>query len=292
MLSDKHSELIKVVLSRELGEVSIESISALSGGCINDCYVILSPNGRSVIKINDSSAQDNFLKEKEGLQLLRSKSEFTVPQVYSYGIHGQYGYLLMEHIERGRADKEYWTEYGKKLYNLHQNHSQNGFGLDTDNYIGALVQKNAFCKSWVGFYSNFRLLPQIEMATEAGLLPLSVIRDFDRLITRLPDILNEGSPSLLHGDLWSGNTFPSASGNPAIFDPAVYYGHPETELAFTRLFGGFHPNMYSSYLELYQAESGMEERLEIYQLYPLLVHLNLFGSSYLSSIRTILARFC
>jgi fructosamine-3-kinase len=157
--------------------------------------------------------------------------------------------------------------------------------------MGSLVQYNTPEKSWVEFFVCRRLQVQVALAFDSGHLDKSAVTRFDRFYSRLDQIFSPGKPSLLHGDLWGGNYMVSESGEPCLIDPAVYYGHREVDLAMTTLFGGFSAEFYTGYESHHKLEPGWRERLDIYNLYPLLVHLNLFGSSYLGSVTSILKRF-
>jgi len=185
---------------------------------------------------------------------------------------------------------DYWTDFGHKLAGLHRCSKEN-FGLDHDNYIGSLPQSNGSSSTWVEFFINQRLRVQLTLAKNGNNIPSQLLQSFDKLIQKIPDWLPEEKPALLHGDLWSGNVMVGSDGKVCLIDPAVYYGHREIELAFTTLFGGFDQSFYHAYNEEFPLAQGYEDRFDIYNLYPLLVHVNLFGSSYLSGIQTILDRF-
>ena len=165
-------------------------------------------------------------------------------------------------------------------------------GLDHDNYIGSLPQENRPSESWLEFFSERRIGAQADLARAAGRLPGAVSRGLDRLLARLGDLLPDAvEPSLLHGDLWSGNYGVAGDGSPVMFDPAVYRGHREVELAFTELFGGFPRGFYTAYGSAWPLDPGYDERRDVYNLYPLLVHVNLFGGAYVSQVASIVRRF-
>ena len=180
--------------------------------------------------------------------------------------------------------------FGKQLAQLHQN-TNTSFGLEESNYIGSLLQQNNLHNNWIDFFINERLKPQIKLARDNGKIDLSTITKFERLYTKLDEIFPEEPPALLHGDLWSGNFMVDEKGGPVIIDPAVYFGHREMDIAMTKLFGGFNQQLYQSYNEHFPLEKGWEQRVDICNLYPLMVHVNLFGGGYLEQVKSILNKF-
>lgn len=202
------------------------------------------------------------------------------------------GYILMEYIapavDRGRdQENRSYEEFGRALARLHSI-SRPHFGLSYDNYIGPLVQSNRSHSDWCEFFILERIEPQLRMALDRGKLPGSCRRWWDRLATTLPELFPDARPALLHGDLWSGNCHFDATGKAVLYDPAIYFGHPEMEIAFTRLFGGFTSRFYDAWSEVMNPEPGLEERVPLYNLYPLLVHVNLFGGHYCDQVITFL----
>jgi fructosamine-3-kinase len=165
------------------------------------------------------------------------------------------------------------------------------FGLDHENYIGSLTQINSVKSDWLDFYINERLGYQLKMAVDHGKLGSGTVQDFEQFYVFLESFLPSEAPSLLHGDLWGGNLMIGSAGEPVIFDPAVYYGNREVDLAMTRLFGGFSSRFYETYNEEFPLLPGYEDRIDVYQLYPLLVHVNLFGGGYISQVKSILNQF-
>jgi fructosamine-3-kinase len=165
------------------------------------------------------------------------------------------------------------------------------YGLNHNNFIGKLPQSNCQHKNWVDFFIEERIQPQLKMATNAGKLGMATIKRFEAMYKQLPQLFPDEPPSLLHGDLWGGNYFFDQSGEATIYDPAVYYGNREIELAFTHLFGGFPSAFYRAYEETYPLQSGFSERKDVYNLYPLLVHTNLFGGSYARRVQRIVNQF-
>lgn len=238
----------------------------------------------------NNNASDLFYKESLGLRLLGDFRIIGVPEVISRGKTKMYDFLCIEYVEKGLSSAKYWRNMGEQLASLHLV-SQNRFGLYFDNHIGKLHQCNAESSSWSDFFVQNRLMPQVKMADNSGFLDKDVLNAFERLYQKVHNLFPEEPPALMHGDLWSGNVMAGPYDKPYIFDPAVYYGHREAELAFTAMFGSFGDEFYRAYQERYPLAPGFESRTELYNLYPLLVHVNLFGLSYLSPIKQTLRRF-
>ena len=231
-----------------------------------------------------------FGAEARGLSLLDRSHSLKVPSVVHHADAGDFQFLLMEYIEGRRRIDTYWERFGLGLAALHKN-SSIVFGLDHDNYIGSLPQRNNPSASWIEFFTQERLNSQLQKAIEGGRFDYSVVNKFERLFSKLPALLPEEPPSLLHGDLWRGNIMTTSEGKPCIIDPAVYFGHREVDLAMTQLFGGFDSLFLESYNRTFPLTPGYEERVDIFNLYPLLVHVNLFGGGYRSQVVSILDRF-
>lgn len=270
-------------------EDSTMKFQPIGGGCINNAYKLSTSRGDYFIKCNRDQPQ-MFEVEYRGLQLLSQSGCLGVPTPHRYGVQEGMGYLLMEYVEPGRMDGGFWEQLGRGLACLHKVTSSH-FGLDHDNYIGSLPQKNDYHDGWVDFFVNCRLLPQVELARNSGLITAGLVGQFEALYTKLPDLMPEEPPALLHGDLWSGNIHSDVQSKPYVIDPAAYYGHREAELAFTTLFGGFGDAFYKNYRDEFPLAPGFDERTGLFNLYPLLVHVNLFGASYLTGIVNTLKRF-
>ena len=266
------------------------------GGDINRTYRLTLSDGASVfMKSNTLNNLTFFEAEAKGLEALRQTDAIGVPKVFGIGTDQSTSFLLMEYLEAAPKIDGYWEVFGRELAALHRadtgHLADNGnFGFPADNYIGATPQKNTPMTSWADFFRECRLLPQIRMADryfDTKLRQLSA-----KLLDRLDGYLSEPEfPSLLHGDLWSGNAAPGPDGKAWIFDPAAYVGHYEAELAMTELFGRYPQEFYRAYSEINPIDVGYRDRRDLYNLYHLLNHLNLFGGSYLGSVRQILSRY-
>ncbi|MGM0546323.1 MAG: fructosamine kinase family protein [Bacteroidota bacterium] len=265
----------------------------VSGGSINRAAkVTLSDDTACFLKWNTTADPRMFVAEEKGLVLLSSAdTELRIPNVFTTGkTESGTGFLLQEFVPEGRAKPHSASEFGRAFAKLHKHHNKQ-YGLDHDNYIGRLPQSNTWHENWTDFFIAERMQPQLKMATNSGKLGSATVANFESMYQKLPDIFPDEPPSLLHGDLWGGNYFFDEDGQATIYDPAVYYGHREIELAFTHLFGGFPSNFYSAYEEEYPLQSGFAQRKDIYNLYPLLVHTNLFGGSYARQVEGIIRQF-
>jgi fructosamine-3-kinase len=269
----------------ELSDVRYEKVY---GGDINSCWSLRSANAKFFVKLNDADSYPGmFEKEANGLRALKSGSEFVIPSVIRQGVADGQQFLVLEWLAAAGEDDQYSA--GKMLAGLHMNHSET-FGWGEDNYIGSLIQPNIHHSDWPGFFRDCRLMPMIERLSDQQKITIKDIKAAERFSLQLAGIFPEEPACLLHGDLWSGNYMNTENG-PAIFDPAVYYGHRETDIGMTRLFGGFNEDFYRGYEEVYPLEKNWKERLPYSQLYPLLVHAVLFGGSYISKAMSIVDRF-
>lgn len=206
------------------------------------------------------------------------------------GKQGYKAYLMLEYIEAGPQRPTYWEEFGESLAQLHS-HTRPTFGLGFTNYIGALPQRNSPCNSGVEFFIEERLKVQAGMALYNNMISPQLHESFQKLYDALPGLLPNERPALVHGDLWSGNVITDPDGGVCLVDPAPDYGLREAEIAFTFLFGGFKSSFYESYTNAFPMEDDFEQRVPIYNLYPLLVHVNLFGHSYVKAVEKVLSRF-
>jgi len=273
---------------------SVKSSFPTSGGSINQTQVLQLTNGERIfMKQNSTPPTDFFLAEVKGLRLLaQANNGPKIPKPIALQSGSRPTFLLMEYIEKSTEDESFADRFARTLAELHRV-SQDSFGLDHDNYIGSTPQKNHPEKDGIVFFRDQRIEFQRQLARQAGLLPTSTDKKLDSLCNNLDKFLNvsEEKPALMHGDLWSGNYFPDSQGTPCIFDPAVYYGLREADLAMTELFGRLPQRFYDSYNEAFPVNPGYDERKDLYNLYHLLNHLNLFGSSYLSSVQQVVKKY-
>jgi len=272
-------------------EIKISASVPVSGGCINSCLRLETNAGKHFLKYNDASLYPGmFEAEASGLQLLKDAEFVAVPEVYFSGEINNVSFLVMEWVEQRKRVKNFWADFGNKLAALHRSTAEH-FGLAMNNYIGSLAQSNAFEKNWVDFFIHQRIEPQLRMAKDAGKITDGTARSFEKLFHNLPGLIPVEKPVLLHGDLWNGNYLVNERGEATLVDPAVYYGHREMDLSMTKLFGGFDREFYPAYEEAFPLEKGFEGRVDIHNLYPLLVHVNLFGGGYMQNVTSILKKF-
>ena len=254
--------------------LGITDAQSVSGGCIHRCYRGTRNGRRIFLKLNEARFVDAFAAEADGLAALRGAS-CTAPEPLAHGASDGDAYLLMEFLPL--KSRGHYAALGRMLAMLHERHGDQ-FGWARDNYIGATPQKNDRSSNWADFWRKQRMEPQLALAKRNG-------HAID--IGNVCDLLkgHQPAPSLLHGDLWGGNAGFLPNGAPVLFDPAVYYGDREADVAMTELFGGFPPEFYSAYGAL---PAGYETRKHLYNLYHLLNHLNLFGGGYLAQVKSTL----
>jgi len=293
MKSSPFSRHLEQKLRERFGnDCRIESTEPVFGGSINEGFLLRCSNQLQLfLKRNESPfAADLFKKEASGLQTLRNIPDVNVPEVLFHESFSNFAYLLMEFVPVRTPDIFHWEALGRMLAQVHrQQHT--AFGLDEDNFIATLPQYNTPDASWAEFYMTQRLEPLVRQALDENKISKDLYERFQKCYTRLSEILPSELPSLLHGDFWSGNQLCGENQLPYLIDPAVYYGHREMDLAMTRLFGGFHDKFYKAYNEAYPLNSDWEKRVEICQLYPLLVHTVLFGNPYPRMIAGILRKW-
>ncbi len=269
----------------------------IAGGDINEAFALTLTDGTGIFM--KSNARENlsfFTAEIKGLSAIARTETIQTPHILGCGTDEERNcsFLLLELVTSQGRCFNYWETFGYQLAELHSSTTVEyvaggRFGFLEDNYIGAGRQVNLPRDNWITFFRDCRLEPQFYRA--ADYFSTEDIRQIHRLLDHIGDVLTEPKhPSLLHGDLWSGNVMTGKDGRAWMIDPAAYVGHAEADLAMTELFGGFAPEMYAAYQEVSPLEPGYEERRDLYNLYHLLNHLNLFGRSYLLSVKRILNR--
>jgi fructosamine-3-kinase len=272
-------------VERALGSRVMRS-HGVSGGDINQAYEAELADGRRVfVKSNDDAPASMFAAEARGLAWLGEARALRVPAVLAQGPD----FLVLEWIESARRTPDFDEQLGRGLAALHRAEPPS-FGLDHDNFIGRLTQVNAPRATWPAFYRDQRLQPQLQLAIDGGLAGPVMRHGFERLFEDLDELVGPPEPpARLHGDLWGGNLMVDNRGLPCLMDPAVYGGHREVDLAMMRLFGGFSPSVFAAYHEAHPLSPDHERRLPLYQLYFLIVHVNLFGGSYVAAVERALA---
>ena len=265
----------------------VHKTSSLAGGSINQVYLLDTSEGKRVVKINSASKFPGmFEAEKQGLETLKQAKAFDIPAVLGLGEVQDKAYLLLEYKKEGFQKGHFWKVFGEQLSRLHKT-TAGTFGFPASNYIGSLPQYNGQCQSAADFYVSQRLEPQVKMASERG-FSLGELSGFYRNIS---EEIPQEAPALLHGDLWSGNYIANEEGLPCLIDPAVCYGPREMDLAMMKLFGGFPSEVFQIYDDQFPLQPNWERRIPLWQLYYLLVHLNIFGRSYLPQVKEIIGRF-
>lgn len=268
----------------------------VSGGDINRAYALeLSDGSKLFMKVNAGKGADFFTAEAEGLSAIRQTGMIRAPEVIATGEDADGSFLLLEYIESGHRSKASSEELGRNLAMMHMADTdtfvQNGrFGFAGDNYIGSNPQINTAKENWTDFFIQCRLIPQFKRA--ASYFDREERRNNETFLERVDRYLAEPEyPSLIHGDLWAGNYMIDNAGKPWLIDPAAYVGNAEADLAMTELFGGFDRIFYDAYRDIAGIDPGYHDRKDLYNLYHLLNHLNLFGGGYLYSVRSIIRRF-
>lgn len=282
---------IDFLISQFNYDVSINNTKYVSGGSINNAVLVNTTAGSYFIKWNNSSSfPEMFKKEAKGLLLLKNTNIIKVPNIIFYSEVDNFSFLVLEYIDSSIKINDFWNDFGVSLARLHKN-TNTQFGLDHDNYMGSIYQSNKFHDNWNNFFINERINPLLEKCRNSGIINKSILNKFDNFFNKLDEIFPNEKPSLLHGDLWSGNYIVSSDGKACLIDPAVYYGNREIDISMTKLFGSFDNDFYNAYNQEFNLEKNWESRVDYYNLYPLLIHVLLFGGGYLSSILNIIRKF-
>ncbi len=275
-------------LEQRLG-TRVRGAKQLSGGDINEAFeVSLGTGERIFVKTHPSPPAGMFEAEARGLRWLAEADAIRIPRVLAVSDDSP-AFLALELLMPAKRRPDFDEALGHSLAALHA-FGAPSFGLDHDNFIGRLAQSNVVANDWPTFYWASRLEPQLRLATDRGLIDEKTRSSFDTLRLVLPERVGpEEPPSRLHGDLWAGNLHVDEAGRACLIDPAVYGGHREIDLAMMRLFGGFSERVFAAYGDAWPLAPGAGERISVYQLYPLLVHVNLFGGSYVASVKRALS---
>jgi fructosamine-3-kinase len=286
---------IRYKLEESYGSLSTGAIEfgSVGGGCINETYKIRFGHQQLFCKVNSATKFPHlFEKESHGLKLIAEQNVIKVPGVIDcFETEGKQVLLLQWVNERERTEA-FWKRFGQELAALHS--VTNGyFGLNENNYMGSVPQSNSATAKWTDFFIQQRLQPLVDRSLTEGLLSSRHEAEFERLYRKLSSFFGDDrEPSLLHGDLWSGNFMCNENAEPVLIDTAVYFGHPSIDLGMTTLFGGFPSSFYEAYDHHSPFPTNYKEQWDICNLYPLLIHLVLFGRPYLSQIEAILHRYC
>ena len=256
----------------------IENRRSVSGGCINQGYALTGDGVTYFVKVNQASQVEMFVAEALGLKQIRATQTIRVPQPICWGMADRASYLVLEWLEFGRGTTPSWEEMGRKLAAMHQAGGSDRFGWERNNTIGSTPQINHWTDRWADFFAQERIGYQLHLAGRRG----GNFFDEEQVVAVVLEALadREPQPSLVHGDLWSGNVAVTTAGEPVILDPATYYGDREVDLAMTELFGGFPAAFYRGYNEAFPLDEGYQRRKTIYNLYHVLNHFNLFGGGY------------
>ncbi len=274
-------------------DIELDTWQPVSGGSIHQAWHVTSNNNQHFfIKTNHHSKLHTLEAEALGLEALgkhiSADNPLRIPAVYTCGSNDEYSWLILEYIAFGRSSSKSQAALGTGLAMLHQQTAKQ-FGFAADNVIGESLQTNTWTNDWIDFWKQQRLGTQFKLAKQHGFYP-NIEAEAEQLLQLIPALLqgHQPSPSLLHGDLWGGNAACDTDGNPIIFDPAVYYGDRECDLAMSTLFGGFSAEFYAAYNHVYPLDSGYEQRKNLYNLYHILNHANLFGGGYIGQSQSMM----
>ena len=274
---DSISDAISVANNQQF---RLQRVDSIGGGCINSAYRLVGERNKYFVKLNQADRLDMFEAEAEGLRALAEAKAIKIPLPVCSGIEANQAYLVLEYFEGGGANSHAAETFGQQLAAMHR-HTHEQFGWYRDNTIGSTHQPNNQADDWLSFWRQQRLGFQFRLAEQHG-ASHSLLRKGEELMQLLDGLFTNHDPeaSLLHGDLWSGNYAITRDGEPIIFDPAVYFGDREADLAMTELFGGFSQRFYAAYQEAWPLENGYRERKILYNLYHILNHFNMFGGGY------------
>lgn len=281
------SDIIKRINQKTNSSFELVNYQSVGGGCINQAYQLIGKDSRYFVKLNSASQQEMFYAEAAALDEIYQTATIIVPKPICYGVSDNHSYLVLEYLNLGRGDNRSWQSMGKNLALLHQFPINKPFGWCRNNTIGSTPQINDYTDNWANFFAEKRIGYQLTLAKRRG-------GNFDNIsgiIEKIRELLSHHnpSPSLVHGDLWGGNAGFTEDGEGVIFDPACYYGDREVDIAMTELFGGFPSAFYEGYNQQWQLDQGYQQRKNIYNLYHILNHFNLFGGGYESQAKRMIA---
>ncbi|MBD0269228.1 MAG: fructosamine kinase family protein [Cyanobacteria bacterium Co-bin8] len=268
-------------ISQATGEpFTVQAQHSVGGGCINQAYRVTNGSQSYFVKLNAATQMGMFEAEALGLKEIYDSQTIQVPRPICWGVAESSAFIVLDWLEFGYGSEQAWQRMGENLAVMHRVTSPQGFGWDRNNTIGETPQRNPWTQDWVEFYREHRLRYQFQLAhRRGGHFPRQ-----EELLTAVPTLLagHTPTPSLVHGDLWSGNASVTKAGEPVILDPATYYGDREVDIAMSELFGSFHPAFYRGYNAAYPLDEGYPQRRILYNLYHILNHFNLFGGGYAS----------
>jgi fructosamine-3-kinase len=265
---------------------TITNSRSISGGCINQGYRISNDDRSYFVKLNQASQVEMFVAEALGLQQMAATQTITVPQPICWGVADSSSYIVLQWLDLSGGNNQAWHKMGFQLAEMHRLGTSQQFGWDINNTIGSTPQINTWNNNWADFFAEQRIGYQLQLAKRRG----GNFPDTQKVVERVREILQDRQPeiSLVHGDLWSGNGAITNKGEPVILDPATYYGDREVDIAMTELFGGFPAAFYQGYNQAWQLDRGYPQRKNLYNLYHILNHFNLFGGGYASQANRML----
>ncbi|BAW95378.1 fructoseamine 3-kinase family, phosophotransferase [[Synechococcus] sp. NIES-970] len=265
---------------------AIEQQRSVGGGCINQGYCLQGDGQQYFVKLNQPNQTAMFAAEALALQQMGATATIRVPTPICWGETQNHSYIALEWIDLGGGSNDAWRKMGQQLAQLHRLGTADQFGWDRQNTIGSTPQINDWQDHWATFWAETRIGYQLRLAQRKG----GDFPETQQVINRVRHLLrdHQPQPSLVHGDLWSGNAAVTAAGEPIIFDPAAYYGDREVDIAMTELFGGFPGSFYQGYNEVWPLDSRYGDRRDLYNLYHVLNHFNLFGGGYGSQTKRII----
>lgn len=265
---------------------TIENTRSVGGGCINQGYQLQGNNQKYFVKLNQAKLVEMFAAEALGLKQMYATQTITVPKPICWGTADNSCYIVLQWLDLGGGNGHSWTEMGRQLAAMHKAGTSDRFGWERNNTIGSTPQINDWMDNWADFFAQQRIGYQLKLAKWRG----GGFPDTNKVVNAIAQRLRDRQPqaSLVHGDLWSGNAAIATDGAPVILDPAAYYGDRETDLAMTELFGGFPAAFYNGYNSEWALDEGYQQRKNIYNLYHVLNHFNLFGGGYGSQAKRMI----